>query len=112
MWMIPPELLCRQHLLGEHSELHLLAWCLERGHSIAGYLAKKELAPQKMIRRHNALAREILRRGWRHRSPLPKVKVRSSQFGRIDLRRNIADLGDRCEECRKKLGWLYHQAAL
>ena len=38
MWMIKPELLCRQHLLGEHSEIHKHKHNFEKGHSIKGRL--------------------------------------------------------------------------
>lgn len=45
MWMLPPQLLCRQHLLGEHKELHMLYGTLKRGRSIASFLEKRIIDP-------------------------------------------------------------------
>jgi hypothetical protein len=28
MWMVPPKVMCRKHLLGEHVEIHMLAGSL------------------------------------------------------------------------------------
>ena len=39
MWMLPPETMCRKHLLGEHVELHMLLGSLRRGKNIDGFLA-------------------------------------------------------------------------
>lgn len=34
MWMVPPELMCRQHLLGEHVELHMFVGAINKGTSV------------------------------------------------------------------------------
>lgn len=36
MWMLPPETMCRKHLLGEHVELHMLLGSLRRGKTLTG----------------------------------------------------------------------------
>lgn len=41
MWMLPPETMCRKHLLGEHVELHMLLGTMKRGRRIDGFLAGK-----------------------------------------------------------------------
>ena len=57
-WSVPVTTLCRQHLLGEHVEVHTMWSALRRGHLAA------------LHARHEALAAEIASRGWNHRSPL------------------------------------------
>lgn len=68
-----PEVLCRQHLLGEHRELHGLWNILVHGK--AGYSRHPEtlrwVGKQAALHaRHEELAREMERRGYRHASPL------------------------------------------
>lgn len=73
IWDLPPVGLCRQHLLGEHRELHGLWNILTR--DLAGYRRHPETRRWKgklaaLYRRHEALVAEMERRGYRHRSPL------------------------------------------
>jgi hypothetical protein len=37
MWMVDPRQMCRQHLLGEHNELHMFAGTMRKGIGLAGY---------------------------------------------------------------------------
>ena len=98
MWMVNPRLMCRKHLLGEHVELHMFVAGIRRGLSLQGYLDKKLFEPHNVRRRHDELVRELVRRGYRHRSPLAEFDpVRA---GRIDRRANLAELARRCEQCR------------
>jgi putative hemolysin len=73
IWDISPEKLCRQHLLGEHSELHAIWTILTRGKT--GYSRHPETMRWKgklkaLYARHEALVKEMVRRGYRHNSPL------------------------------------------
>jgi hypothetical protein len=73
IWDIEPDLLCRAHLLGEHRELHGLWNILTQG--LRGYRAHPETRRWEgkllaLYRRHEALVRELERRGYRHGSPL------------------------------------------
>jgi hypothetical protein len=97
MWMLPPQKMCRKHLLGEHVEIHMAVACLNRGISLTGFLQKGLLQLASLRRRHDALAREMLNRGYRHQSPLPKHSRRRA--GRVDLARNQAELTARCPQC-------------
>jgi hypothetical protein len=97
MWMLPPEKMCRKHLLGEHVEIHMAVACLQRGMSLHGFLEKGLLQLHSMRCRHDKLVREMLRRGYVHRSPLPAHPRRRA--GRVDLQRNLADLVARCTAC-------------
>ena len=104
MWMVPPEVMCRKHLLGEHVEIHMMVGSLRRGRSIAGHLERKQLEPCAAQQRHSALAAELRRRGYRHVSPLPghgqltamqrAVKV-DAAWSLIELRRRCAECADR-----------------
>ena len=73
IWDVPPEELCRAHLLGEHRELHGLWNILARG--LTGYRSHPETRRwdgklAALYRRHEALVTEMGRRGYRHASPL------------------------------------------
>lgn len=74
IWDIEPSRLCRKHLLGEHRELHAL-WTILR-ESKQGYRHHPETKRwvgklPALLRRHDALVAEMVRRGYQHRSPLP-----------------------------------------
>lgn len=73
IWDIPPAQMCRQHLLGEHRELHGLWNILTQGKT--GYSRHPETLRwhgklAALYRRHEELVAEIERRGYRHGSPL------------------------------------------
>lgn len=76
VWDLPPAVLCRQHLLGEHRELHAIHSILRNGKK--GYLRHPETLRwvgklDALRRRHEALVLEMLRRGWQHHTSLPVV---------------------------------------
>ena len=54
MWMVEPKLMCVQHLVGEHGEIHKHRHNFVKGHSIAG--RKGQIEPLAMQRRHDELA--------------------------------------------------------
>lgn len=73
IWDVPPRDLCRNHLLGEHRELHGLWNILTQG--LKGYRSHPETRRWEgklaaLHHRHEALVAEMLRRGYRHKSPL------------------------------------------
>jgi len=75
IWDIPPEKLCRQHLLGEHSELHAIWTILTQGKK--GYSKHPETMRWKgklraLYDRHQALVHEMTQRGYKHHSPLSR----------------------------------------
>ena len=81
IWDLPPSCLCRQHLLGEHHELHALWNVLTLGK--AGYAAHPETLRWRgklaaLFRRHELLAAEMTKRGFKHASPLPKRLARGA----------------------------------
>jgi hypothetical protein len=73
IWDLPPEMLCRKHLLGEHYELHALWTILTKGKK--GFSHHPETLRWKgklkaLYLRHEALVREMQRRGYKHKTPL------------------------------------------
>ena len=77
VWDVPVGKLCRQHLLGEHRELHAIWSILTKGK--AGYSKHPETLRWKgklaaLHSRHEKEVREMSARGYKHRSPLnPKL---------------------------------------
>lgn len=104
MWMVPPETMCDQHLLGEHVEIHMLAGTLSRQRSIDGFIAKGLLQPASMHQRHAELVAEMERRGFKHKSPLPECELGylpvEAREALVDVSASAADLVARCERCR------------
>ena len=74
MWMINPSLLCDQHLLGEHGELHKFIPSFRKG-----YRVDKRFSPVVQIQfigykeRHDLIAEEMIKRKMNHKSPLPDL---------------------------------------
>lgn len=99
--MVPPADMCRKHLLGEHVEIHMTVGTLNRGKSLAGFLANDLLEPQSLHSRHDALVREMTRRGYRHASPLPALHA-EPPVHRIDAAASAAELIRRCSLCRTR----------
>jgi hypothetical protein len=89
IWDIPPEVLCRQHLLGEHRELHAIWSILTQGKK--GYRRHPEVirwegALKALYARHRMLVTEMDQRGFRHMSPLDRslAKGARSPHGYVD----------------------------
>ena len=78
IWDLEPERLCRQHLLGEHRELHGL-WVIltedRRGFARHPETARWRGKLKALYRRHEALVAEMGRRGYRHQTPLPAAQA-------------------------------------
>jgi len=75
IWDLPPEILCRNHLLGEHRELHAI-WSVLTNNK-TGYSHHPEVIRWRgrlkaLYLRHQILVKEMGNRGYRHNSPLLK----------------------------------------
>jgi len=97
MWMVDPRLMCRQHLLGEHVEIHMLVGSLRRGNGIQGFVDKKLLDPRLARDRHDALVAEMERRGYHHASPLKDFPIIPGAT--LDPEESWRLLRDRCPAC-------------
>lgn len=105
MWMIPPQFMCRQHLLGEHSELHKFLPSWQKQRSITGYIRSNAAEPSSYVTRHAELVTEMLRRGYKHQSPLatPDFSYLPLEEQQACVDRNAAWslLLGRCQACRE-----------
>lgn len=99
MWLVPTNLLCRNHLLGEHKELHQLIGSINHNKSIKGYVDLNLVQTNKIISRHTELVEELQRRKYNHKSPLPNFN--DPNLGFVDPDKNLKELCERCPECRK-----------
>jgi hypothetical protein len=86
IWDISPKNLCRNHLLGEHRELHAIWSVLVNGKN--GYARHPETLRWRgklkaLYHRHDLLVSEMAVRGYQHRSPLPKRLARGGAVQRV-----------------------------
>jgi hypothetical protein len=73
VWDIPVWRLCRKHLLAQHVEIHAIYNIITRG--LKGYANHPEVmrwrGHESALRsRHEATKNEMLRRGYKHNSPI------------------------------------------
>ena len=102
MWMVDPQKMCRQHLLGEHVELHMFVGAINKGKRLAAFAENNFLDSRLIKKRHTALVKEMKRRGYNHQSPLEytdKLKI-----GKVDAEKSYKELLKRCKECRNMNG--------
>jgi hypothetical protein len=100
--MVNPRILCRQHLLGEHAEIHMFIGTINRKKSVEGYLQKGLLEVHNLFSRHNEIVEEMLKRGYKHHSEVDEEWKTAIQAGFVDRKRNLEELINRCSECRRR----------
>lgn len=106
MWMINPKLLCKQHLLGEHNEIHKHKSSFEKRHSIVGRVKPVvQIEPRSMKKRHEELAEEMLSRGYNHKSPyeMPDISYLDDEFLNVKVDKALSkkELKSRCVFCER-----------
>ena len=99
--MLPPSIMCRKHLLGEHVEMHMLVGTLQKGISVQGYIDNQLVELEHIRARHDELVEEMIKRGYNHKSPLPDYPEVSG--GVVDREENLRDLANRCPDCRERI---------
>lgn len=102
MWNLNSGKMCNRHLLGEHKEMHQVVGMLNARKSVKGHVEYSQLEVYNIKKRHDEIVKEMKRRSFKHKFPLPKFK--SFKAGRIDLDFNEKDLVSSCQECRKRFG--------
>lgn len=100
--MVNPRIMCRQHLLGEHAEIHMFIGTINRGKSIKGYLEKGLLEVYNLYNRHEDLVEEMKLRKYNHYSEVNKKWKFVEKVGFIDKEKNLIELINRCSKCRKR----------
>lgn len=106
MWGINPEFLCRNHLLGEHNEIHKHRHNFVKKHSIAKRISPVvQIEPENMKNRHDELVVEMIKRGYNHNSPYEQPDLSHlspiERFAKIDINISYTDLVNRCPECAR-----------
>ena len=105
MWMVDPGLMCDRHLLGEHVECHMFTGQLKRKRNIDGYIENGLLEPASLNSRHDELAGEMIKRGFKHKSPLKNFGAgylpKKQQKFRVDRESSYKELKKRCVRCRQ-----------
>jgi len=107
MWMIDPKLLCTQHLLGEHGEIHKHRHNFVKHHNIRGRISPTvQIEPESMKYRHDELAEEMLRRGMNHKSPYEQPDLsylpNELRYAKVGIEVSKRDLCNRCEACAER----------
>ena len=105
--MVDPRIMCRQHLLGEHAEIHLFIWAISRGNSVRGYTQKGFLEIRNLYDRHEELMKEMKQRGYKHNSDLDKKWRQAEELGYIDKEESLKQLINRCQRCRERHERIY-----
>ena len=111
MWMVDPKIMCRKHLLGEHVEIHMFNGHIRRGRQIYGYVKSNCVEVLSMNKRHDEIASEMIRRHYKHNSPLNKISSEDLSYlgsptinAKVDSKESLKDLITRCSECRERAG--------
>lgn len=109
MWMTDVSKMCRQHLLGEHKEIHQLMGTLKKKMRIDGYIRNNCIEISSIVSRHDALVDEMVKRGYNHKSPIETeeqkediVSYLSSEARgfKVDKESSQVEIFRRCESCR------------
>jgi len=101
IWDLLPSKLCREHLLGEHRELHAI-WNIltkkKKGYSKHPETLRWKGKLNALYCRHSELVKEMQKRGYNHNSDLNKKLA----TGRCVQNKKINTKKEQIENIRKK----------
>jgi len=100
--MVNPRIMCRQHLLGEHLEIHMFIGTINRGKSVKGYLEKGLLEVHNLNNRHEELVNEMKLRKYNHFSEIDEKWKLLEKVGFVDKDKNFEELIIRCSKCKRR----------
>lgn len=98
MWKVPTKFLCKQHLLGEHVEMHMFVGAILKGKSIKGFVENNLVEVHNIFSRHQELSEEMIKRGINHKSEIKSFPA--CQAGSVDIQNNLEELRTRCPKCK------------
>lgn len=115
LWLVRPELMCKQHLSGEHLECHMFYGSMEGERTLNGfYEARIFFGPRFLKQRHSEIRRYLPG----HKTPMEMNKTITHLASRIngrlryfypdrlpteeDIKQSRLTLITRCRTCRKK----------
>lgn len=113
-WMINPRIHCTNHLNGAHCECHVVYGTIKARKRIHGYIKSNCIELTNLLKYHEILVEEMLRRNGNHNSPLdtlPDLSYLSNEeiCYKIDRQQSLDLLLDRCPICRDNYYKLYDQ---
>ncbi len=105
MWNVDPRLMCNQHLLGEHKEMHMFVGSMKKIDLVRSkYVTEGLVETHNIKNRHDVLVEEFLRRGWksgfRHQTYIEFVPVVA---GSVNVEEYLRELRRRCSACRERM---------
>ena len=77
--------------------------CLREGRSIKGYIDNGLVEVHNILRRHDELAEEMKRRGYKHNHTPKLYDCQLWECGCVNSEQNIAELYRRCPDCRERI---------
>ena len=100
MWNVEPKFMCVNHLMGEHLEMHMFVGTLKKGVSVKGYVENGLVEIHNIKKRHDELAKEIVARGFNHKSNLKFNMGKRRDEGSVNRANSLKILRNRCAYCR------------
>jgi hypothetical protein len=91
--------MCKQHLLGEHVEMHMFAGAIRKGISMDGYISNGLVNTSLIHSRHGELVVEMETRGMKHNSSLPDFTIPDGPSGFVFKQNSLQELLKRCPSC-------------
>ena len=99
--MLPPELMCHQHIVGEHGEIHKFKHSFIKQYNMNKRMELNQIFPQLMKFRHDKLAQYLKR----HNSPYEQPDIsylKNRGYNQLTMKiliDNVKDLCNRCKDC-------------
>lgn len=107
--MINPRALCKFHLSEEHSDIHKILEKLTFDHNFQNNEFLDKIEIKSIVKRHDALALEMMRRDIVHDTPIDKYDVVTYHINdtilsyEIDKKVALKELITYCDDCRKNV---------
>ncbi len=82
--------------------MHMFLSALSLGKKLDGYIRSGFVEIHNIRRRHDELAQEMVRRGYRHNSPMEDSPF-LAMSGSVNSKRSYEELRFRCAECERRI---------
>lgn len=105
--MLNPQMLCRQHLVGQHLECHMVLGILNKKLNVDGYVQSNCLEIPSIQSYHDDCVIEMLKRNYNHNSPIQSINPNILQYYNkyvnilVDRQKSLNLLLSRCSLCRQ-----------
>lgn len=101
--MVDPNLMCKQHILGEHFEIEKHRHIFVKHYSIAGRVRPDDvqIEPLSMKSRHDLLAKHFKHHNSPYRMPSLAYLPKEHREAKVDRIASHKKLIEKCEDCRR-----------